>query len=318
MASLSNPGEAGRPVARAAALIRQQRVLAVFLRAKVQSEAVSGFLFILPAFLLLLLILGFPAVAAVLQSFNVLWVDQPSFTVEQYGRLWSEPEFLNGLFNTSLFVALVVSIHITLGLGVALLLNLEIRGKWLFRVAALLPWTMPDVIGGLLWRFMFDALPGIVNAVLMRTGGLEQPIDWLGQPHYAFAVFVVAEGWRGYPFVMLILLAGLQTIPGTQYEAASMDGASRWQSFLHVTLPNLKTMLIIAVVLDTIWECRLFGMVYSLTGGGPGNATETLSLLTFKHYFVFFNMSYAAAIAVVLAVVMLLIATPYLRITMRQ
>jgi multiple sugar transport system permease protein len=124
--------------------------------------------------------------------------------------------------------------------------------------------------------------------------------------------------WRGYPFAMLILLAGLQAIPRYQYEAASIDGASTVQNFFYITLPNLKYMFIIAMILDTIWECRLFGMVYSMTGGGPGYSTQVLSLLTYKHYFQFFNISYAAAIAVMLAVVMLLISIPYLRITMRR
>jgi multiple sugar transport system permease protein len=282
------------------------------------SEAAKGFLFITPALVLLVVILGFPATAAILQSFSLFWVDRPSFTATEYTRLAFDPEFRNAFANTIGLVALVVTFHFVFGLVVALLLNLDIKAKWLFRVIALLPWTMPDVIAGLLWRFMFDTLPGVVNAVLMRVGALDQPFDFLGQPAYAFASLVLAEGWRGYPFVMLILLAGLQAIPGSQYEAAYLDGASRWQAFRYVTVPNLKTMLIIAIVLDTVWECRLFGMVFSLTGGGPGSATETLSLLTYRHYFVYFNVSHAAAISVVLATIMLLIAAPYLRITMRQ
>ncbi len=117
---------------------------------------------------------------------------------------------------------------------------------------------------------------------------------------------------------MLILLAGLQAIPKQQYEAAEIDGSSKVQSFFYITLPNLKYMFVIALVLDTIWECRLFGMVYSMTGGGPGYSSQVLSLLTYKHYFLFFNISYAAAIAVVLASFMLIVSIPYLRMTMRR
>jgi multiple sugar transport system permease protein len=183
---------------------------------------------------------------------------------------------------------------------------------------AILPWTMPDVIGGLIWRFMFDTLPGIVNSVLLRIGAVAEGIDWLGSPLLAFLCLIFAEGWRGYPFVMLILLAGMQAIPRQQYEAAELDGTSALQAFRYITVPNLRPMFIIALVLDTIWQCRLFGMVYSMTGGGPGNATQVLSLLTYKQYFQFFNTSYAASIAVVLAVIMLSVSFPYLRMTMKR
>lgn len=276
------------------------------------------YFFILPAFLLLVSILGFPAIAAVLQSVNLVWVGKSSFTLSSYARLLQDVEFLTSLLNTFIFVSATVSFHLLIGLGVALLLNVEIKRRHFFRVIAILPWTMPDVIGGLIWKFIFDTLPGFVNGVLIHSKFLAEPIDFLGTPLLAFFCFIFAEVWRGYPFVMLILLAGLQAIPRHQYEAGAIDGASTVQSFLYITLPNLKYMVIIAMILDTIWECRLFGMVYSMTGGGPGYASQILSLLTYKHYFQFFNTSYAASIAVVLAVLMLFISIPYLRITMRR
>jgi len=278
----------------------------------------KGYLFILPAFLLLIVILGFPAVAAILQSFNLMWVLEPSFSVKSYQRLFRDAEFLKSLLNTVIFVSATVGFHLLIGLGIALLLNMEMKGKHFFRVIAILPWTVPDVIGGLIWRFMFDTLPGIVNAILLKTGLTIDPIDWLGNPRLAFPCVIFAETWRGYPFAMLILLAGLQAIPQEQYEAAEIDGASKIQSFLYITIPNLKYMFIIALILDTIWECRLFGMVYSMTGGGPGYSSQVLSVLTYKHYFLFFNTSYAAAIAVVLAILMLIISIPYLRMTMKR
>ncbi len=195
---------------------------------------------------------------------------------------------------------------------------MEIRLKWLWRVIAILHWTMPDVIGGLVWRFMFDTLPGIVNSVLVRTGLTAEPIDWLGSPGLAFFSVMLAESWRGYAYPMLILLAGLQAIPRQQYEAAELDGCSAIQKFIYVTIPNLKHMFIIALVLDVIWESRLFGMVYSMTGGGPGYSSQILTLLSYKQYFQFFNVSYGAAMAVVLATVLFFISLPYLRLSMRQ
>jgi multiple sugar transport system permease protein len=128
----------------------------------------------------------------------------------------------------------------------------------------------------------------------------------------------MAESWRGYPYVMLILLAGLQSIPRDQYEAAAIDGAGWWTSLFHVTLPNLKPMIIIAMVLDIVWECRLFGMIYGMTGGGPGDATQNLSLMVYKQYFQFFDTAYASSVAVVLAAVLLVVALPYMRSTLRK
>ena len=278
----------------------------------------KGYLFILPACLLLVAILGFPAVAAFLQSFNLMWVAKPSFTLGAYGALAYDPEFIRSLINTVIFVSVVVASHLAIGLGVALILNMDIPFKWLWRVVAILPWTMPDVIGGLVWRFMFDTLPGVVNSVLVRSGLAAEPVEWLGNPTLAFVTVMLAESWRGYAYPMLILLAGLQAIPRQQYEAAEIDGCSAFQKFIYVTIPNLKHMFIIALVLDVIWESRLFGMVFSMTGGGPGYSTQILTLLSYKQYFQFFNVSYGAAMAVVLASVLFFISLPYLRMSMRQ
>ena len=283
-----------------------------------EREDVKGVLFVLPALLLLIAVLGFPAVAAVLQSFNLLWTDKPSFSLAAYRQLLDDPAFARAAWNTFLFVLATVSFHLLLGLAVAMLLNMEVRFKWLFRVIALLPWTVPDVFAGLVWRFMLDPLAGFINSMLITFTGQTEPVDWLGSSTLAFGCLVLAEGWRAFPFIMLILLAGLQAIPAQLYEAAQLDGATAWQSFRFVTLPNLKTMFVIAAVLDTIWECRLFGMVFSLTGGGPGDATQVLSLLTYRQNFEFFNTAYSAAIAVTLAVAMLGLSIPYLRVTMKQ
>jgi multiple sugar transport system permease protein len=277
-----------------------------------------GFYFALPAIILLVVILGFPAIAALLQSFDLLWGARAGPSLANYTELITDSGYHNALSNTGLFVLCTVTIHMALGLGVAMLLNMDVKLKWVFRIAALLPWTVPDVIGGMLWRFMFDTMAGFINAIGLAMHWIDAPVDWLGNPSLAFFTVILAEGWRGYPFIMLILLAGLQSIPGQQYEAAVMDGASRWQSFLNVTLPNLKPMIFVALVLDVIWQARLFGLIYGMTGGGPGASTEVIPLLVYRNYFEFFNTSYAAAMAVTLAVVMVAVAIPYLKTTLRR
>jgi multiple sugar transport system permease protein len=279
------------------------------------SQHRAGYAFAAPAIVLLVVILGFPALASVAQSFGA-W-SPGGWGLGAYRKLLSDAEFARTLFNTALFVVTVVSFHLLLGLGVALLLNMDVKARWLFRVIAILPWTMPDVIGGLIFRFIFDTLTGGVNAVLQRMGAM-QPLDWLGDPTLALVTVMLAETWRGYPYVMLILLAGLQTIPRDQYEAAQIDGVGAWKTFLHITLPNLRSMVFLAVVLDAIWECRLFGMVYGMTGGGPGYATQNLSLLVYKNYFQFFDTAYASSVAVVLAAILMVLAIPYVRLTLRE
>jgi multiple sugar transport system permease protein len=279
----------------------------------------TGFFFVLPAVLLLLIILGFPACAAILQSFDILWADSATGAgLANYVAVATDPAAWNALWITAKFVVLTVVFHLVFGLLVALLLNKNMPGKWFFRVAAILPWTIPDIIAGIVWRFMLDPLGGFLNALLAQLGMIQEPVDWLGTANSAFASIVAAESWRGYPFVMLILLAGLQTISREQYEAAQVDGANSFQSFVYVTLPNLKRMIFVAVILDTIWEARLFGLVYGMTSGGPGDATEVMPVIIYQNYFEFFNTGYAAALAVALGVIMVAVATPYIRYMLNQ
>lgn len=279
----------------------------------------AGFFFALPAIILLIGILGFPTGAAILQSFGVLWNDAGGgATIGNYIAIASDPAAWVALQNTALFVVLTVGFHLVFGLLVALLLNGKLPGKWFFRVAAILPWTIPDIITGIVWRFMLDPLAGFLNAVLTRIDPMAQPIDLLGVGNTAFLSAVAAESWRGYPFAMLILLAGLQAIPTEQYEAAHVDGATTLQRFFFITLPNLRKMIFVALVLDVIWESKVFGLVFGMTSGGPGNATDTMSLVVYRNYFEFYNTGYAAALAVTLGVVMLVVSLPYIRYTVRH
>ena len=181
-----------------------------------------------------------------------------------------------------------------------------------------MPWTLPDVIAGLVWKFMYDPLSGIVNDVLLRVGLIGRPVEWLSDPLLALPSVIVADVWRGFPFVMLILLAGLQAISRDLYEAARIDGASTWQEFRHITIPGLRGVAVVALALDTIWQFRRFGLIYAMTQGGPGYRTAILPILVYKQYFRFFNFEYASAIAAVAAVVMLIISVPYIRAVVRE
>jgi multiple sugar transport system permease protein len=278
----------------------------------------TGLAFVLPSLLLLLLVLGLPALMAVANSFTPIWSEAKTFTFDNYVKLQQDRQFWESLWVTIVFVVASVGLHLVLGLTIALALNTEPLGNWFFRIVAILPWTVPDVISGLIWRFMYDPTAGIINYFLGRLGVENPYVEWLAAPHLALPSVIFADVWRGYPFVMLILLAGLQAIPKDLYEAAQVDGASGFQEVRHITIPGLSRMFQIAIALDVIWQFRRFGLVYNMTQGGPGNATEILPLAIYRQYFKYFNFEYASAMAVVLAVIMILVSIPYVRMVVKR
>jgi multiple sugar transport system permease protein len=281
------------------------------------TDQLRGYLFVLPCILLLVLVLGFPALTAVVNSFTPLWSPESTFTLTNYTSLLGDKLFWNALFVTIVFVAGTVGLHVVLGMIVALALNSAIRARSFFQIIAILPWTVPDVISGLVWRFMYNPTSGVINHFLMQVGLTDRYIEWLTNPNLALFSVILADVWRGYPFVMIILLAGLKAIPTDYYEAAEVDGANAVQRFIYITIPGLSRVMYVALALDIIWQMRRFGLMYNMTLGGPGHATEILSLYIYKHYFKYFNFEYASAMAVVMAVVMLAISFPYIRMISR-
>lgn len=284
-------------------------------RVKIPLRLNQGFSFVLPALIMLLLVLGFPIVVAIVNSFSL---PDGGWTVQNYAKLPRDARFLNSLVVTFTFVGGTVLLHLVTGFIIALTLNADVKAKRFFRVVTILPWTVPDVISGLIWRFMYNPTAGIINRLLFDLGLIHKHIEWLGDSDLALPSVIFADVWRGYPFVMLILLAGLQAISRELYEAARVDGASTIQEFRYITVPSMRGMILIAVALDTIWQFRRFGLVFNMTAGGPGNVTEILSLYVYKQYFRYFNFEYAAAIAVVLAIIMLLLSLPYVRAMVRR
>lgn len=268
--------------------------------------------FVFPGVLLLVLVLSFPAIISVSYSFKPEQAGTVSYTFANYANLLKDPFFKGTFWNTAVFVFLSVASHMVLGLAVALVLNSALPGKPLFRVIALLPWVVPDVVAGIIWKWMYDPLYGALNDVLLKSGLIDSPVEWLSNPKLALFSVILVNLWRGFPFVMLILLAGLQAIPQQLYEAAAIDGATRVQSLFYITIPGLKKMIVVALALDIVWEVRRFGLIQAMTRGGPGVLTEVLSTYTYKQYFQFFRFEYASAIAVVMTVVLLAVSLPYI------
>jgi ABC-type sugar transport system permease subunit len=206
-----------------------------------------------------------------------------------------------------------VGLELVLGLALALGLNQAYRGRGLVRAAVLVPWAIPTVVAGLLWRFMFEE-QGIVNAMLGQLGVLRGPLVWFIHAGTAWVPVILADVWKTTPFVALLLLAGLQNIDASLYEAARIDGASAWRQFRYVTLPLLKPAILVALIFRTLDAFRVFDLIYALTGGGPGTSTEPIALYTFNALLQNLRFGYGSALSVIVFAITFTLALSYIRL----
>jgi multiple sugar transport system permease protein len=283
------------------------------------SRHLFGYLLLLPAIFLTLFIIIYPIALAVDLSFRrvrIMSVGAANLplTLDNYRRLAASPDFWNACWVSFLFVVIVTVACFAIGLGIALLVNQRFKGQKIARLLVALPWAVPEVVAATTWAWIFDGSFGVVNWVL-RISGLE-PIAWLSQPHTAFTVITVVMVWATYPFVAIMLLAGMQAIPRELYEAARVDGATARQRLVYITLPCLRSVCGIALVLVVLKIFREFATIYVMTGGGPVGATRSLAVLTYEQAFGFYNIGYAAAIGVVTLVICCLVSTAMVRHSM--
>jgi multiple sugar transport system permease protein len=268
---------------------------------------------------MLVAVLIFPAAMTLKLSLTPEGGSGWSLTLIHYIRAFRDPVLAQTFRNTFEFVALSLVGHLILGLALALALKQALVGQAFFRLIVLVPWTIPDVIAGIIFRWILNPIHGSLNPLLRAIfPGFPAEFSWLSSPTLAFPSLIFANIWRGYPLVMVMLLAGLMAIPRELYEAAAVDGAGRLKSFIHVTLPGLTTIILIVLALDMIWEFRRFALVLTMTGGGPGTLTEVLSILVYKSYFEFFTFEYASAIAILMSVVLFILSLPYIILVGRE
>ena len=235
------------------------------------------------------------------------WLGRPFVGLANYSEILADRRFWEALGHTALFTAASVTLEILLGLSLALAMNRAFRGRGLVRAAVLVPWAIPTVVAALLWRFLFDSQAGIANALLA------EPIVWFNRAATAWVPVILADVWKTTPFVALLLLAGLQNIDPAVYEAAEVDGAGAWRRLWSVTLPLLKPALLVALIFRTLDAFRVFDLVYVLTGGGPGTATEPIALYTFNTFFANLRFGYGAALSVIVFLITFLLAMLYVR-----
>lgn len=283
---------------------------------KFRKDYWGGYLFTAPAGIALLLLVAYPLVYGMyLSFFDTNLVNRWDFIgIENYQDIFSNMDFVNSILLTLLFTLLVIIGHFIIGIALALLLNVNIKGIVIFRAIFVLPWLLPEVVVALLFKWLFNPLYGLFNHFLLSFNLISEPISWLGDNTFAFIAVVLVSIWKGYPLIMLMMLAGLQSIPKDLYEASKIDGASRWQEFKYITIPGLKPVLVVSLILDTVWWFKHYTMIYVMTAGGPGNATNVVSIDIFKHAFEFFEFGSAAAMAVVVFAICFLIGFVYRRV----
>ena len=284
-----------------------------FFNAQNKRELLLPALFIAPALAVLLALSIYPLIYSVTISFQQEKAAGVEWGLGNFTRLLSDNFFWTAMAHTFVYAAAALTCEFLLGLGLALLLNNQMRGRGFFRASLLVPMMLPTVVVAVVWRLMLNPNFGAVNGTLKQFGINPESLTWTASPKLAMISVIAVDVWQWTPFVFLVLLAGLQAIPQEPYEAALIDGSSRWQTFWHVTLPLLKPSILIVLLLRTMDLLRVFDQIFILTEGGPGFATETISLYIYRTAFRFFDFGYAAAMSFVLLALTNIISALYIK-----
>jgi ABC-type sugar transport systems, permease components len=281
-------------------------------------KALVPFGYLSPTVVLLTVLMVIPIVMVIGYSLmdNVIMKKNPQFVgFKHYTDILTSESFWTATTNTLFFTGVSVVAHLILGLAFAMMLNTELLGhrvKAVFRTIYVLPWLFTVAIIAVLWRLLLEP-NGVINYLVTASHLAGSQIEWLGSPDTALFAVTFINIWSGYPFYMTSLLAGLQGIPGEYYEAAQVDGASAWQRFTRITLPQLKPIIISMALLDFIWTTQQFALIWMTTGGGPLGTTEMLSTFTYKLAFTKYQFGTASSAAVIVLVISMVLAFFYVR-----
>jgi multiple sugar transport system permease protein len=301
MTSIPVPEQAGSSPGRGTALWRQVMPLAL----------------LSPAVLVTLAIVFFPMVQTAWMSLHEYVLFRPKnfdwVGLQNYLNVFQDEVFWISLRHTVLWIAITVPAQALLGLATALLLNQQFPWRPVARALIIIPWALPSVVIALMWAWIYDSNYGILNDLLLRIGILETSIPWLANPDTALYAIILTLTWQGFPFFAVMILAGLQSIPRSYYEAASLDGASALRQFWHITLPGISGVLFTAILLRTIWVANSMDVIFVMTGGGPGYSTYTLPLYAFLEARTNLNFGYGSALAMTFTLLLLGIVILYLK-----
>ena len=278
-------------------------------------ETKSAYLFNAPLIITALVFILLPVVGTLITSLNrdVTFLPPEFIGLSNYQRMLGDAHFWQSVRFTLFFVAASVTLELTFGMIFALVLNETLPGRGLFRVAILIPWAIPIAISGRIWQLIYNYEYGLFNYLVQLFGISNEPVSWLGSSFGAFASVVIADVWKTTPFMTIIILAGLSTIPRDLYKQAMIDGTTFVQRFFNITLPLLWPVIVVALLFRTVDAIRIFDLVYVLTGGGPGGSTTSLSLYAYNYY-VTGDFGYGSAVSVVVFIFAALLAAAYIKI----
>jgi ABC-type sugar transport system permease subunit len=260
----------------------------------------------------------YPVLYAVRNSLYLYLLTKPKthpfIGLKNYQEVISSYYFTNSLTNTAIYTAAVVICVLIFGLAVALLLNTKVLFSHPLRIVILLPWAIPAVVAGLMWKWMLNSDFGLVNGFLYGLGIIQDYIPFLATPTLAKFSLIMAFVWKEGPLVTIFFLAGLQLIPAELYEAARIDGGGGWRLLRSITLPLLRPIILIVMVYETMTAILVFDIIYVLTGGGPGDATAMISWFAYAEIFKFLNLGHGLSLAIIIAIIILVLILLYLRL----
>ncbi len=283
-----------------------------------RGEAWFGFLLVMPLFAWLIITIGYPFLISVRMSFlDVQFIgERGSFVgLSNYLKILSDASFWYSAIRSLIWVLGNMVIQTLLGFFAALLLNEKIRGINFMRNWVVLPWILPTVVVAIMWRWILNATLGVANYVLTTLNVVSNPINFLGDPSKAMYTLIFINSWRWFPFITVLLLAALQSIPDEQYEAASIDGANKWQAFTMITVPNLRPTMTVLGVLGPLLTFNIFDIIWMLTQGGPSRVTQTVPVLMYERGFRAFLMSEATTISTIMSIFLVIYILVYVKVT---
>ncbi|WP_157212106.1 carbohydrate ABC transporter permease [Desulfomonile tiedjei] len=281
-------------------------------------ERILGYLFLMPLLTVLLIFCFCPILYSFVLSFYRIVLSLPGLGetfvgLDNYRELLRDPVAVKSLKVTLLFVAVSTILEISLGLFIAIVIHENFRGRGLVRAAILVPWAIPTVVASQLWRFAFNDQYGMVNYILFGPDVIHYQA-WLASPFWASTAIIIADVWKTSSFAALVILAGLQTIPDELYEAASIDGANRFQRFVSITLPLLKSSILLAFVFRTMDAFRVFDLVYVMTQGGPANSTNVLQFYGYRVLFDQGMIGLGSAVSFIVFLLVFIVSVTYLKL----
>ena len=279
----------------------------------------TPFFFLAPAVIVLILVVAYPLIYEIIISFknvtllNLKSQNYPWIGLDNYKNILTDGLFYSTLIRTIIWTAINVFFHVSIGLFLAILLNRKLPGKAFLRVLLILPWAVPQYIAAMTWKGMFNVQYGAVNIILTNIFGSAAAIPWLSVPNWTFIACIITNIWLGIPFMMMISLGGLSSIPDEVYEAADMDGATGFQKFRSITLPLLKPILTPAIILGTVWTFNMVNVVYIITSGSASDESQILITMVFKRAFQYFRYGQSAALSVIVFLILLAFSTLFIR-----